>query len=146
MKKLVIAAALLLAACGKDVPEEPKQSNDIAPPPVAMQLPSETAQRSTIDYSQPIVNVNRSADGFQFKRKQFTLLSADIKMVYYQHASDLNAAYKARNGTVPHVLAFSQYKDGFCEIHVLDPSVSYEPQLIGHELMHCFHGNFHDPK
>lgn len=145
MKKIIVIAALLLAACKTQTPPDSKPENNVVESTVEageFKLPSESIVPPTDTPSGPIVS--KSADGFAFKRKQFTLRNVNVKMVYYQHAADLNAEYKKQNGTVPYALAFSVYKDGFCEIHVLDPSLSYEPALIGHELMHCFHGKFHD--
>lgn len=32
---------------------------------------------------------------------------------------------------------------GPCTLHVVDPLVSYHPDYIGHEALHCFYGNWH---
>ena len=30
-----------------------------------------------------------------------------------------------------------------CDIYMLDPKVSYEPEFYGHELVHCVYGVWH---
>lgn len=83
------------------------------------------------------------ADGHYFETKEYSRPENNVRLVYYASSKALNAAYHARMGTVQRVAGFTVYFEGGCEIHVIDPSTKYAPEYIGHELLHCFHGNFH---
>lgn len=32
---------------------------------------------------------------------------------------------------------------GPCTVHMVDPRMSYDPDYVGHEMLHCFFGNWH---
>lgn len=36
--------------------------------------------------------------------------------------------------------------DGVCEVHILDPSINYQPAIAGHEMLHCFYGAWHEAR
>jgi hypothetical protein len=44
------------------------------------------------------------------------------------------------------VLAGFSYtqQNGTCVIHIIDPEVDYQPEIIGHEFAHCAYGSFHE--
>ncbi len=35
-------------------------------------------------------------------------------------------------------------KGGDCQVYIVDPKVSYEPEYLGHEITHCIYGFFHN--
>jgi len=41
------------------------------------------------------------------------------------------------------LMAWSIIRAGNCEVHIVDPSRSYQPQWTGHEVTHCIWGRFH---
>lgn len=144
MRYILASMCLLLASCGSEPQPAPpamtevETASDPVPHPVPVTIP---------DYRLPEEPHNKemlkAADGFAFVGKQYSVSEMVIKLVYYDHQSDINKAYQKLNGKLPHVQAFSVFVDGRCEIHMLDPDVAYIPQLAGHELTHCFHGKFH---
>lgn len=54
------------------------------------------------------------------------------------------AAARTKTLEPTEVRAFSYMeKDGTCVIHVINPDVDYQPEIIGHEFSHCAWGSFH---
>jgi len=90
---------------------------------------------------------NPGPDGYAFERKEYTQTRLDVRIV--EHASYRELLAAMPNGGPPRavrkVQAWSNISpDGFCEIHIIDQSVSYTPEAIGHELAHCIYGRWHD--
>lgn len=54
------------------------------------------------------------------------------------------AGFWAPSLDAPNVRAFSyMQRNGTCVIHIIDPEVHYQPEIIGHEFAHCAYGSFH---
>lgn len=87
----------------------------------------------------------RSADGYSFKGKAFTKSPARVYTRYYKDVLELRAEYKKRfpDSDATTVLAFSEWNEYSCEVNIIDPSISYQPEIAGHEFYHCVHGHFH---
>ncbi len=88
-------------------------------------------------------------DDFHFQRKEFVRADFPLRVVEHQSLDELRSAApgRARYGVAPgsDIFAWSIVRaDGGCEIHIVDPAVKYLPEWIGHELMHCTHGRWHD--
>jgi hypothetical protein len=69
----------------------------------------------------------------------------EVKVNYYDTFQELAVAYghpelsgKLMGFTVP---PHDNVK--FCSINLINPKVLYYPQYVGHEFLHCVHGNFH---
>jgi|FreactTroBogLake_1042271.scaffolds.fasta_scaffold01385_7 hypothetical protein len=120
MKKLLCIAVLALAAC------TPNSSSQVG------------------------------ADGYTFKQKQYEKHEVTIKIVTYKSPSELNrvvAGYLNKSTTASdhkvnstNVVAFSLLQPpsyDTCTIHMMDPSVTYQPEFVGHEFIHCIYGQFH---
>lgn len=88
---------------------------------------------------------NTGADGYKFGKPQYEKTQVQIQIVTYKTRSDLLKSAKARGVADPDVVAFSVLKPPFdtCTIHMIDPRVSYEPEFVGHELLHCVYGQWH---
>lgn len=92
-----------------------------------------------------LAGCNQSADGHRFERKEFERTSPNITIVTHASIADLRAKFptstKAREGD--EIMAWSIIRSDTCEIHIVDPARSYQPEWIGHEVAHCVWGRFH---
>lgn len=89
-----------------------------------------------------------ATDGFEFKRKEWESPVLTVKVELYDNMKDLKAAAASKAGHWygnAKVYAWSTVRaDGKCTIHIIDPERVYKPEYIGHEIMHCWAGRFHD--
>ena len=91
-----------------------------------------------------IANNPQATDGYVFERKQFTNSNIRVTMVYYDTLEELRLEAQIRDfGNTDHLIAFAEGHRKYCEIHTVDPEISYHPERYGHELMHCIHGRWH---
>ncbi len=94
---------------------------------------------------QPASNVGK--DGYSFGEKQFTKKEFKVVITEYPSRQDFIKAAKAKGIKNPdEVAAFSilsSPKFDTCKIHIVDPTVVYEPEFLGHELAHCIYGQWH---
>lgn len=88
---------------------------------------------------------NVGADEYQFGEKQYTQNPVVVNVVTYRTQDELYRASKAMGADYPEVAAFSilTTKRDTCTIHMMDPSVSYQPEFVGHEFLHCVYGQWH---
>lgn len=104
--------------------------------------------------STPAAAARKGADGYTFATKAMFNGSLEIQVIEYPTAAAMAKAWSAAHaGAIPPdkvLAAFSQLdanpvpgKPRLCLIHVLDPKVRYEPENVGHELMHCIYGDWH---
>lgn len=60
---------------------------------------------------------------------------------------DLQREHNQITGSTPeeaqHIVAFSQYNNQNCIIHIVEPEKLYVPEFYGHEIMHCVYGDWH---
>lgn len=84
------------------------------------------------------------ADGYVFGEKQYVKQSVQITVVEYETRQVFNKEL-ARRGLSKDVVAFSALVAPFdkCTIHMVNPSVEYVPEFIGHEFAHCMYGQWH---
>jgi hypothetical protein len=85
----------------------------------------------------------QGADGYTFGTKQYQQNNVQITVVTYSSEQELQKAatrYKTNN-----IAAFSVLTPPFdkCTIHMIDPAVSYQPEFVGHEFLHCVYGQWH---
>jgi len=99
-------------------------------------------------------NPNEGVDRYVFLQKTIERKDVRIIVVTYKSYGELEAAVRSHIGADPkysairahRVQAFSVLQKpnyDVCTIHMIDPIISYEPEYIGHELMHCVYGEFH---
>lgn len=88
---------------------------------------------------------NTGADGYKFGKPQYERQQVQVNIVKYKTREQLVAAAKARGVNNPDIAAFSVLHPPFdtCTIHMIDPSVRYEPEYVGHEFVHCLYGQWH---
>ena len=87
-------------------------------------------------------------DGYQFGTKQYELNNVQVEIKTYRSSSELQAAAKRADKTLTNpgdIVAFSVIRppSNICTIHMVDPAVSYEPEFVGHEFLHCIYGQWH---
>lgn len=88
----------------------------------------------------------QGADGYRFGQKQYTKQEVQINIVTYQSQRELQRVLGNRAGVqAENVVAFSVLQPPFdtCTIHMVDPAVSYQPEYVGHEFLHCVYGQWH---
>lgn len=95
-------------------------------------------------------------DGYSFDKKEYDKSTLTVTVVQMKNQRELQEmsdkiARKAGDltwqGGSEEVKAFSvtRGKDGTtCTIYIIDPTVSYEADRLGHEVYHCFFGRFHN--
>lgn len=87
-------------------------------------------------------------DGYRFGTKQYELNNVQVEIKTYSSARELQAAAVRADKTLTNpegIVAFSVISppSNNCTIHMVDPSVSYEPEFVGHEFLHCVYGQWH---
>lgn len=101
------------------------------------------------EVEQPLVIATQTAakDGYVFEISQFVSRASNINIVRHNSYEDMRAAYKGDLPEDKKLLGFAHYKTNNdkskCTIHIIDPRIEYRPEVIGHELTHCIHGDFH---
>lgn len=85
------------------------------------------------------------ADGYTFGKPQYEKQQVQIAVVTYNTQNELLQAARDRGVRNPDIVAFSELKPPFdtCTVHMVKPSVSYEPEFVGHEFLHCIYGQWH---
>lgn len=84
-------------------------------------------------------------DGYVFGDKQYEQSPVTVSVVVYPRQKDIYAAAKAKGANYPQVVAFSELTNDRtkCTIHMIDPTVKYAPEFVGHEFLHCAYGQWH---
>lgn len=87
----------------------------------------------------------RGKDGYAFDGKQFEQAEVEVRLVTYADPAELREAMTAHGITHADTAAFGVLRPPFdrCEVHIVDPAVRYEPEWLGHEIAHCFYGQWH---
>ena len=94
------------------------------------------------------------ADGYHWSKPEFTKSSVEIRVILFKSRKELTEQYNAMGGEVkkmpwmektPKLNAFSGFNRTrqTCDIFAIDPAVEYHPEDFGHELLHCFFGDWH---
>lgn len=92
------------------------------------------------------------ADGYTFGTKQFEKKTVTVEIVVHPTLEELQTeaerigAVRRINNQSASVQAFTHlYPPNFdtCTIHMVDPSVHYSPEFVGHEFLHCVYGQWH---
>ena len=93
-------------------------------------------------------------DNYNFESKDFTANRVVVDVVEHESLAALHVQYEKdsdksakRDGKI--VQAYTLYKydeatnTNHCIIHIIDPAHKYVPEFIGHEFIHCIHGQWH---
>lgn len=84
------------------------------------------------------------ADGYTFGKRQYERQTVQVNVVTYKTLREFEAATKQRK-LESTTAAFTILQPPFdtCTIHMVDPSIRYEPEFVGHEFLHCVYGQWH---
>ena len=84
-------------------------------------------------------------DGYKFGTKQYEQNPVIVSVVTYKSQKDLYNVAKSKGADYPEIVAFSVLttERDKCTVHMMDPSVSYQPEYVGHEFLHCVYGQWH---
>lgn len=88
---------------------------------------------------------SEAADGYAFGVPTFDRAEPNIRIVTHRSLAELRAAAPRGiyDAEAAKLMAWSVIRPDGCEMHVVDPAVSYQPEWIGHELAHCAWGEWH---
>jgi hypothetical protein len=89
---------------------------------------------------------NVGADNYKFGEKQYENSSVSVDIVTYQSRNDLLKEARKYGVTNSEIVAFAlllRNDQTKCTVHMMDPAVSYEPEFVGHEFLHCVYGQWH---
>lgn len=102
-------------------------------------------KRAIITAALLLAGCNQAPDGYRFERKEYERTEPAISIVTHRSLAELRAAAPASAKADPSrkLMAWSIIRPGGCEVHVVDPAVSYRPEWIGHEVTHCVWGRWH---
>jgi hypothetical protein len=91
---------------------------------------------------------NTGCDGYYFEKETFTRTDLGVHVVLVQSQKEMETLLEEHHRTIAdgrQVAAFSVLKvnEPECTIYMIDPKISYQPEFIGHELVHCVYGDWH---
>lgn len=88
-----------------------------------------------------------AADGYTFGEPEFTRTDMRLEVVLHDSLHSLRSALPAGNIEPDReAMAWGRVypAEARCEVHIMNPARSYQPEWIGHEIAHCIHGRWHD--
>ena len=101
-------------------------------------------------------DTNKTAsDDYYFEDKEYTLIEQDYIFVVVDNKEQWNELVKQYVGdryTGDQMGAFSRLRlnrqdpnlaGSECIVYIKDPEWVYEPEYIGHEIIHCLYGKWH---
>lgn len=94
------------------------------------------------------------SDGYYWYKAEFEKPTVEVRLFLFKSRKALTERYNAMGGSLeqksgidktPRLNAFSGFNrtTQTCDIFAIDPAVEYRPEDFGHELMHCFYGQWH---
>jgi hypothetical protein len=139
--------ATLLVSCSSPAPEATLKAQELGVIPNGIHIDARKFAPLTVaalhDMGKDFV---ADSDHYFFEAASYEKTNVTVRIVYHKSFKDLLAASGYKGMTPGELRAFT-YPDkdgtGVCEIHIMDPKVVYYPQYVGHELLHCTHGDFH---
>lgn len=84
-------------------------------------------------------------DGYLFLAKMQEQTDVKVKVVVYPDRASLREEAGKRGLDRFNTLAFANSYEtpGTCTMHIVDPFYAYEPEIVGHEFLHCVYGQWH---
>jgi hypothetical protein len=104
---------------------------------------------AAVGTSQPQTLPLIANDGYYIERNTIDNTQFYVRIIKYKSYDDIAKAWKEAGGKPEpkgrYTVAFAHWSsDGkSCTIHMMDPLITYRPQFIGHEFVHCMYGDFH---
>lgn len=91
---------------------------------------------------------NKAADGYVFGKPTFKHEQIQLSVILLDNQEAvIRELAKRKDGYVDKtVIAFSSIgaNTNTCTIYMIDPAKQYLPEFIGHELVHCIYGQWHE--
>ena len=87
-----------------------------------------------------------AADEHVYAKTEWFSEKTTVSVVTYPSFPALRAGANrlgVKAGEGKRLMAFALATSTRCEMHVVEPSIDYQPQWIGHEFVHCIRGRFH---
>lgn len=97
----------------------------------------------------------KASDAYYFEEKEYTLIEQDYIFVVVENKEEWNELVKQYVGdgyAGDQMGAFSRLRlnrqdpnlaGSECIVYIKDPTWQYEPEYIGHEIIHCLFGKWH---
>jgi len=87
-------------------------------------------------------------DGYTFEKAATRIEERPITVITHSSINELKQYYNSQPnhrklGANEQLHAYTVIRPKVCEMHVVDPKVSYDPVFMGHELTHCLYGEWH---
>lgn len=139
MKRLLITFVMLLVILGSTLSYTSRSVEAVTKPP-------SVAPTADIVLPTPQTEYRVGADGYVFLIKHYTNTKPKINIIVYPHREALRVAarkQKLGENTLAFVMRDTQDNKKTCNIHIVDPFYSYEPEIVGHEFLHCVYGQWH---
>lgn len=85
------------------------------------------------------------SDGYKFESKEFERNEIELEVVVIPNQAEFNRLKRIHAPDVEGLQAFGSFSlsTNQCTIYIKDPSWTYEPEWIGHEIAHCIWGRWH---
>jgi len=89
-----------------------------------------------------------ASDGYYFEQETFVRTDIQVNIVLVKNQEEMTKLLAEHHRSVSsgnEVAAFSvlEVSEPNCTIYMIDPKTSYQPEFIGHELVHCVYGDWH---
>lgn len=100
-----------------------------------------------VSISTAAVAATKGLDGYEFYKGEFHKTQIDLTVVEVKDSTELRTmARKMGANLPPDTGAFSAWSpdNNKCVIYIITPTRKYMPEQMGHELMHCMYGRWHD--
>lgn len=98
----------------------------------------------------PVNSKAGTCDGYWIEQSSFTNIDLRVKVIFYNSFRELKEAAKKTRGfptNYEHLDTLQEFvqvnPDGRCIIHAVDQTKVYDPCFMGHGLLHCVYGDFH---
>ena len=94
------------------------------------------------------IHSDRGVDGYIMNNADINHSAIQLNVHMYRTVSAFNQSARAHG--VPYqpgieTQGFTVYRvnNNVCDMYIYDPAYRYKPEFIGHELVHCIYGDFH---
>lgn len=93
----------------------------------------------------------QSSDGYEFGEPSMEVTFSAVEIITYDNYSDLKRAAIEKGVKKDETVGLEAFSEvvraapngSLCKVHMIDPKVKYVPEFIGHEMTHCFYGQWH---
>ena len=92
-----------------------------------------------------IIYARPATDGYTFSEKQFEHLDIRVKVILFKSKKEWKQHLQSQHFNDMEIFGYAiiSPNKNTCDIYMIDPKTSYQPDAIGHEFLHCLFGQFH---